>query len=97
MKVFELKKHEEENVRSGESPYLWTNNEEVAKGTISFITWERKKGELERATLKGKKWVNKVDDHRFYTTLVSHWTLYWNFLFFFLNDKGKFIANNHYT
>ena len=96
MKVFELKKHEE-NVRSGESPYLWTNNEEVAKGTISFITWDRKKGEPERATLKGKKWVNKVDDHRFYATLVSYWTLYWNFLFFFLNDKGKFIANNHNT
>lgn len=64
---------------------LLTNNEEVVNGTDSLITWERR-GEPERLTLKGKKWVNKVYDHRFYATLASHWTLYWNFLFLFLSE-----------
>ena len=77
-----------------ESPKLnvdvLTNNEEVVNGTDSLITWERR-GEPERATLRGKKWVNNFYDHRFYVTLASHGTLYWNFLFFFLNEKGDLL------
>lgn len=85
-KVFQLKK--KRFVR--ESHNLLTNNEEVVNGTDSLITWERR-GEPERATLRGKKWVNNFYDHRFYVTLASHGTLYWNFLFFFLNEKGDLL------
>lgn len=93
MKTFQLKK---KTFVRRQNHNLLTNNEEVVNGTDSFITWERK-SEPERATLNGKKCVNKVHDHRFYATLASHWTFYWNFLFFFLNEKGKIIANNHNT
>lgn len=85
-KVFQLKK--KRFVR--ENHNLLTNNEEVVNGTDSLITWERR-GEPKRATLRGKKWVNDFYDHRFYVTLAIHGTLYWNFLFFFLNEKGDLL------
>lgn len=46
---------------------------------------------LKEPRLEAKKWVNNFYDHRFYDTLASHGTLYWNFLFFFLNEKGDLL------
>lgn len=90
-KVFQLKK--KSFVR--ESHNLLTNNEEVVNRTDSLITWERR-GEPERATLRGKKWVNNFYDHRF-CYFSESWHIILEFLVFLFKREGRFIANIHYT